>query len=104
MDFVNRETIITNMTEEFKPLMERYNIDDIGVYEEEGPHNQYYIGYTVKKDGHVFMINMPYKKNNEDMLAIDKQEWTIQSEGNEFKGFHSLDDVFEKVSAELDHT
>ncbi|MBU5210612.1 DUF5634 family protein [Bacillus sp. Gen3] len=96
MDYINRETLIDQMTNQMQLLMDHYGLEDIGIYEEEGAGNDYYLGYTVRKDGKVFMLNMPYMKDEFGRLTLKNREWTIQSDDSELKGFHSLDEVFNK--------
>jgi hypothetical protein len=84
--------------------MDKYDLDDIGIYEEEGEGNHYYMGYTIRKDGLVYMINRPYIKNAQNELTIDKDEWTVQTdEGNEVKGIHNLEEVFQKIDQGILH-
>ncbi|MBU8906649.1 DUF5634 family protein [Desertibacillus haloalkaliphilus] len=94
------------MNRMLEPLMEKYDLDDIGVYEEEGEAERYYIGYTVKKDGEVYMVNMPFEKDHEGKLALKEGVWTIQADDNddfETHGYYSLDDVFESIENGIEH-
>jgi hypothetical protein len=101
LDYQSRETIMDDMNHGLAQLMNRYQLDDIGIYEEEGAGKNYYLGYTVRKDGKVFMINIPYEKNEEGELAAQDQEWTIQAETGEKKGYRSLNEVFEEIGEQL---
>lgn len=97
MEYVNRELLISEMTRMFQDLMEDYDLEEIGVYEEEGEGSRCYLGFTVRKDGHVYMINNPYIKNSRGEVAPEGHEWTIQSETGESKGYSSLNDVFNEI-------
>ncbi|MBM7646628.1 hypothetical protein JOD45_002860 [Scopulibacillus daqui] len=99
MEYVTRETILKHMSRDLENVMNRYDVDDVGIYEEQGEGDHYYIGYTVRKDGKVYMINMPFVKDDENKLAVAEQSWTIQGEnGNEQKGFKTLDEVFDAIN------
>jgi hypothetical protein len=98
MEFTNREELLNNMNVHLQDLLLKYDLDDIGIYEEEGPGDTYYAGYTVRKDGKVYMLNMPYVKDHKGGLALQEQEWTIQEETGEAKGFHSMEEVFNHIN------
>jgi hypothetical protein len=99
MEFINREQLISEMTQMLQELMEEYDLEEIGVYEEEGEGNQCYFGFTVRKDGHVYMINNPFIKNSKGEVAPASHEWTVQSETGENKGYTSLDEVFNRIES-----
>ncbi|MCA1029736.1 DUF5634 family protein [Bacillus timonensis] len=103
MTFESRNDILQSMIESLHPLLDQYDLDDIGIYEEEGEGDEYYMGYTFRKNGKVFMINMPYVKNRHGELAPKQQEWTIQEKEGEAKGFQSLDEAFHTVTEEWLH-
>ncbi|MBS4172753.1 DUF5634 family protein [Bacillus sp. FJAT-49736] len=98
MEYIQYDEIKNDMNQELHHLMAKYDLEDIGIYEEEGAGDTYYLGYTVRKDGKIYMVNMPYKKNHEGRLALEQQEWTIQEEEGESKGYHSLEEVFSHIN------
>ena len=98
MDYISVETIHNDFKESLSVLIQQYNLAEASIYEEEGEGDTYYIGYTVKKRGYTYHISMPFEKKDEDQIALSKPEWTIQAEEGEYKGFESLDDVFEKIN------
>lgn len=103
MQYMDRNEIKQELNRQMPELMDKYGLEDIGIYEEEGPEDSYYFGYTVRKDGKVFMINLPYVKNDSGELAIKKLSWTIQTEQGETKGCKSLDEVFTQIERENVH-
>lgn len=104
MNYAPREVILDEFIHSLHSLLEQYDLDDIGIYEEEGEGSHYFMGYTIRKDGNVYMINRPYVKNEENELAIEKDEWTIQTdEGDEVKGVSSIDEVFQKINQGILH-
>lgn len=104
MDFIKREEFLHMMNETLGPIMETYNLEDVGIYEEQGAGDTYYLGYTVRKDGKIYMVNTSCAKNDHGELAVKEYEWTIQTdEGNEKKGFHTLKDVFEEIDSGYIH-
>ncbi|WP_236939176.1 DUF5634 family protein [Evansella clarkii] len=106
MDFLPRETIVNDLMHSFEPLMEKYILEDISVFEEEGEGDQYHMGYTVRKDDRVYMIHLPYRKNEDNQLAPVKREWVIESDAGdepEAHGLENLDDVFEKINRGFEH-
>lgn len=44
MEFLPREQIINTLQEPLQSYIDKYGIDDIGIFEEEGQGNQYYLG------------------------------------------------------------
>ncbi|WP_053218254.1 DUF5634 family protein [Virgibacillus senegalensis] len=100
MDNVTIDQIRGDLQDSFRPLMEKYNIDDIGTFEEEGAEDDYYIGYTVRKNGRIYMVHMPFKKTGEGQLALAKQEWTVETDDptdEDISGFPTIDAVFEHL-------
>ncbi|MBM6619965.1 DUF5634 family protein [Bacillus sp. RD4P76] len=96
--------MLADFIHSLEPMLEKYDLDDIGIYEEEGQGSNYFMGYTIRKDGKAFMINRPYVKNENKELALEKDEWTIQTdEGDEVKGIQSMEEVFEKINNGILH-
>ncbi len=95
---MTRDELRTYYTNTFETVMDQYDLEDIGVYEEEGPEQLYFMGYTIRKDGKVYHVHLPYEKRENGNLEVNKKEWTIQTDdGDEKKGLHSLDDVFSSI-------
>ncbi|MFD1738778.1 DUF5634 family protein [Bacillus salitolerans] len=104
MNFTPREEIMNYFVHSLESVMDKYDLDDIGIYEEEGAGSHYYMGYTVRKGDKVYMINQPYVKNDQKHLAIEHEEWTIQSDdGKEVKGIATLDEVFHQINKGVLH-
>jgi hypothetical protein len=80
MEFLSREQIINDLQQSFQPYIEKFGIEDIGIFEEEGQDDRYYIGYTAKKEGKTYHIHTPFIKNNDGGLAPIKNEWTVESD------------------------
>jgi hypothetical protein len=100
MEFLSREQIINELQNSFQPFIDKYGIEDIGVFEEEGQDNHYYLGYTVRKEGKTYLIHSPYLKNQSGGLAPEKKEWTVESddpEGKDLKGFKELEDALRDI-------
>ena len=97
MEYVKRETAISELTHHMDDILNKYNLQGVSVYEEEGEGNHYYLGYTVKKNDQVFMVNKPYIKDKDGKLAVEKQEWTLQGNEGETNGYTSLEDAFQKI-------
>lgn len=103
MDYLSREAILNEMNETLRTIMDKYNVDDIGIFEEQGEGNHYYIGYTIRKDDEVFMTHTPYVINDEGLLRPEKQEWVIETDEGDMRGFSSLEEVFEEMDKGLEH-
>lgn len=103
MEFLTREAIMSNMTNSLTKMLHNYQLEDVGVFEEEGEDDRYYIGYTIRKDGKVFMIHQPFLKNVEGQFAPLDNEWVIESEEVDWHGFDSLDDVFNHINEVIYH-
>jgi hypothetical protein len=99
MDFVKREVIMNELIETLEPMMETYDLDQIGIFEEEGENDLYYMGYTLNKGEEMIVLHMPFVKNARGELALQKQEWTIRMDGNEQKGYHSLEEAMNHINA-----
>jgi hypothetical protein len=100
MEFIPREQLIDDIQDSFQPIIEKYNVDDIGVFEEEGQDDYYYVGYTVRKNGKVYMVHLPFQKNSEGHLAPAKQEWTVETDEPteaDGEGYDNLDEVFQNI-------
>ncbi|MGF2614865.1 hypothetical protein FZC84_08445 [Rossellomorea vietnamensis] len=83
MAFISREQLINELQTAFPSLLEEYGLEDIGIFEEEGQKDQYYLGYTMKKDGKAYMIHLPYKKDHDGGLEPSSEQWTIESDDPE---------------------
>jgi hypothetical protein len=100
MDFLSREQIINELQDTFQPFINKYGIEDIGIFEEEGQDNHYYLGYTVRKEGKTYHIHSPYLKNNHGGLSPERKEWTIESDEpdrKDLKGFKGLEDALREI-------
>jgi hypothetical protein len=97
MEFVPRSAVIHEFIDTLQPMMDVYNLDQVGIFEEEGSGNQYYVGYTINKDDDMIVLHMPFVKNERGELALEKEEWTIRADGQETKGFHSLQEAMENI-------
>lgn len=98
MEFLSRESVLQELNDSLEQMMTKYNLDDVGIYEEEGANEEFFLGFTVRKNGKVYMINEPYVKDEKGNIAIKEKTWTIQTDqGKEAKGFDSLDEVFQHI-------
>ncbi len=96
MEFYARETILNEMNQSLPNMLSKYDLEDIGIFEEEGEGNSYYLGYTVRKNGDVNMIHQKFRKNAAGHLApAERQVWVIESDDGDFRIYKSLDDVFQ---------
>jgi len=97
METFTRDEIINELKQNFKAYIEHHDIDDIGIFEEEGSGENYYMGYTVNKEGKTYHIHTPYQKNNHGGLTPVHKEWTVESDEPtkaDKKGYHDLESVF----------
>ena len=100
MEFLSREQIINELQQSFQNYITQYNIDDIGIFEEEGQNNRYYIGYTVNKGGKTYHIHSPYLKNSQGELSPVENQWTVETDHpqtEDLKGYHDLESVFREI-------
>ncbi|MDQ0257317.1 hypothetical protein J2S74_004775 [Evansella vedderi] len=98
MEYISRDTILDTMTDTFSTKMEQYDLDEIGIFEEHGEGDLYYIGYRVRKNDETFMVHQAYKQNDEGHLTPASSEWVIESESGDFGEFTSLDEVFRQIN------
>ncbi|RXI95527.1 hypothetical protein DS745_24040 [Anaerobacillus alkaliphilus] len=94
MEYFQRETIINEMNDSLQGMLAKYGLDDVGIFEEEGEGKTYYLGYTVRKNGVVYMIHQAFTKNEEGQLAPAESSWVIESEAGDTRGYQNLDEVF----------
>ena len=59
--------------------MNKYQIEGIGIFEEEGQDDRYYLGYTTRKDGKTHHIHLPFQKDGDGGLASIDRKWTVKS-------------------------
>ncbi|TYS14469.1 hypothetical protein FZC78_18445 [Rossellomorea vietnamensis] len=100
MAFISREQLINELQTAFPSLLEEYGLENIGIFEEEGQKDQYYLGYTVKKDGNAYMIHLPYKKDHDGGLEPASDQWTIESDAPESAdttGFDSMEAALREI-------
>ena len=93
MEYLTREQIINDLQQSYQPYIDKFGIEDIGIFEEEGQDDQYYIGYTARKEGKTYHIHTPFKKNDKGELTPIKSEWTIESDEPERKDIHGFRDI-----------
>ncbi|MRH42630.1 hypothetical protein GH741_08020 [Aquibacillus halophilus] len=100
MEYIPRQQILGEIQNNFQTILETYDIDEVGIFEEEGQDNNYYMGYTITKDDKAFLIHQTFKKNDEGNMAPVLQEWTVESDepnDEDRSGFGSLDEIFNKI-------
>lgn len=94
MDYLPKEAIMNEMNDSLKLMLEKYNLEEIGIFEEEGEDNRFYLGYTFRKNGDVHMIHLPFIKDEQGNLARLDDGWVIESEEGDSRGYENLEDVF----------
>lgn len=100
MEYSTREQIIDELQQSFAAYLNQYDLDDIGIFEEEGQGDQYHFGYTAKKDGKTYHIHTPFIKNNNGDLAPLNHDWTIETdepEKNDLSGYHDIESAFRDI-------
>ncbi|MCT8138111.1 DUF5634 family protein [Anaerobacillus sp. CMMVII] len=101
MEPIHREAILNEMNQSLPKLLEKYDLEDVGIFQEEGEGNRYYLGYTVRKNGEVYMIHQAFRKNESGNLASDEQNWVIESDDGDSRGYESLDAVFSHLDGQF---
>ena len=100
MEFLSREQIIEELQGTLQMYIDEYGIDNIGIFEEEGEDDRYYIGYTATKDGKTYHIHTPFKKDHHGGLIPIEDEWTVEPdepEGNDLRGYQDLESAFREM-------
>jgi len=100
MEFIQREEMINELQQPFPSFINRYGIDDIGIFEEEGQDENYYLGYTVKKNGKTYHIHTPYQKAENGKLAPLNKEWTVETDeprNEDRKGYQDLESALRDI-------
>ncbi|WP_338472482.1 DUF5634 family protein [Niallia sp. XMNu-256] len=100
MDYQSREQIVNGLQQSFEPYLNKYGLERIGIFEEEGQDECYYIGYTTQKDGKTYHVHLPFHKDNNGGLIPIDQKWTVESDNpqeKDLKEFEDLDHVFREI-------
>ncbi|HZH58551.1 MAG TPA: DUF5634 family protein [Metabacillus sp.] len=100
MEYTTRDKVIRDLQQAFQPLMDKYEIEDIGVFEEQGQNNQYHMGYTIRKEGKTYMVHTPYLKNENGQLKPGNDEWTVETDepnSKDLSGFKEIDDALRSL-------
>jgi hypothetical protein len=100
MKFLSRDHIIHELQESLETYIEKFGVENIGIFEEEGEDDRYYIGYTATKNGKTYHIHTPFRKNNSGELTPIENEWTIEPddpEGNDLRGYEDLESAFREI-------
>lgn len=100
MEYTNRDEVIKDLQQAFQPLMDKYEIEDIGVFEEQGQKNQYHIGYTIRKEGKTYMVHTPYLKNENGQLTPSNDEWTVETDEPNLEdrsGYKGIDEALRSL-------
>ena len=100
MEFLSRKQIIKELQQSFQSYIEKYNLDGIGIFEEEGQENRYFLGYTAEKEGKTYHLHIPYVKNNIGDLAPIKTEWTVETDDpqdDDYGGYKDLESAFRQI-------
>ena len=100
MEFLSRQQIINELQQSFQRYLEEFDLDGIGIFEEEGQEDRYYLGYTAEKEGKTYHIHIPYIKNSSGGLAPIKNEWTVESDdpqADDRRGYNDLESVFSEM-------
>ncbi|MBG9446712.1 DUF5634 family protein [Cytobacillus firmus] len=100
MEFLPREQVLNSLQEPFQSYIDKYGIDDIGIFEEEGQDQYCYMGYTVKKAGKTYHVHSPFLKDGNGGLSPGRNEWTIESDepdGADRSGFTSIEQALQEL-------
>jgi hypothetical protein len=100
MEFLPREQIINELQQSFQSYIEKFDLDGIGIFEEEGVDDHYFIGYTINKAGKTYFVHSPYRKNEAGGLTPIDQEWTLETDEpqkEDKNGFHDLESVLRTI-------
>lgn len=100
MEYGSREEIMNTLQQSFHSLLDRYKLEDIGVFEEQGPNREYYIGYTINQNGGTYMLHQTYKTNDNGQFELVNKEWTIETDEPNFedkKGYGSIEEAFQDL-------
>jgi hypothetical protein len=100
LEYGTREEIMNTLQQSFHSLMDTYKLEDIGLFEEQGPNGEYYIGYTINQNGGTYMLHQTYKTNHEGQFGLINKEWTIETDEPNFddkKGYGSIEEAFQQL-------
>ncbi|WP_075980600.1 DUF5634 family protein [Bacillus massilinigeriensis] len=100
MGFSSREQIINKLKEQLEAYIQKYDLDDIGIFEEQGKDEEYFVGYTIKKNGKTYHLHTPYKKSDDNELVPTNKEWIIETDdpqGEDLRGYHDIENALSEL-------
>ena len=100
LEYGTREEIMNTLQQSFHSLMDTYKLEDIGLFEEQGPNGEYYIGYTLNQNGGTYMLHQTYKTNHDGQFGLINKDWTIETDEPNFddkKGYGSIEEAFQQL-------
>ena len=100
MEYLSRNEILNELQNSLPEYIEKFDLDSIGIFEEHGEGDRYYLGYTVSKGEKTYHVHLPYTKSNEGNLTPLGNEWTVETDepnNEDRRGFDSLESVFEQI-------
>lgn len=100
LEYGTREEIMNTLQQSFHSLMNTYQLEDIGLFEEQGPNGEYYMGYTINQNGGTYMLHQTYKTNSDGQFALITKEWTIETDEPNYddkKGYVSIEEAFQHL-------
>ncbi|MGG7620496.1 DUF5634 family protein [Bacillus coreaensis] len=100
MEYGTREEIMNTLQQSFHSLMNTYQLEDIGLFEEQGSNGEYYMGYTINQNGGTYMLHQTYKMNSDGQFALITKEWTIETDEPNYedkKGYVSIEEAFQHL-------
>lgn len=100
LEYGTREEIMNTLQQSFHSLMDTYKLEDIGLFEEQGPNGEYYMGYTINQNGGTYMLHQTYKTNYDGQFGLINKEWTIETDEPNFddkKGYGSIEEAFQQL-------
>lgn len=93
VDVISREAMFNEINSSLEEIFAKYNLDDIAIFEEEDIDNGYTVGYTIKKDDEIHKILLPITKNENGELTRLNDNFIVESNNRNSKGYESLEDV-----------
>ncbi|MGG0719618.1 DUF5634 family protein [Robertmurraya massiliosenegalensis] len=100
MEYLTRSRVMEDLQEPFQQYLERFELDEIGVYEEDGQDDIYHMGYTVTKNGKTYHIHTSFRKNDKDGLSPLNNLWTLEPDDPSFgdrTGYRDVESVFREI-------
>lgn len=100
MEYITRSNLIEELQEPFQQYLEQFELDEIGIYEEDGQDDITHMGYTVTKNGQTYHLHTSFRKNEQERLTPLNNLWTLERDepsSEDRTGYRDVESIFREI-------